>query len=165
MTLFLKNESGIELEPSLQADYEAVVGETLREFGCPFGAEVNLLLVDAKEIRSLNKEHRGIDSVTDVLSFPLIEFESPGDFSGISDGDPGLIDPENGELILGDIVICPERAKEQALEYGHSERRELAFLIAHSMLHLLGFDHETKEEEEEMCGFQEKILNNLGISR
>ena len=165
MTLFLKNESGEDPGPDLSEYFESVVKEVLKEFKCPFEAEVNLTLTDEMGIRELNRDFRGIDRVTDVLSFPMLELSPPGDFSRISKDELCLFNPDNGELLLGDIVICVHRAKEQAEEYGHSLKRELAFLIAHSMLHLLGFDHETEKEEGEMCALQEKILSSLGIGR
>lgn len=109
-------------------------------------AEVSVTVVDDDRIKELNSAHRGIDSPTDVLSFPL------------NDGD------DIGEE-LGDIVISIERADYQAKEYGHSLDRELAFLTVHSTLHLLGYDHMTEEEEKDMFGRQEKILNSMGLSR
>ncbi len=165
MTLSLKNESGKDLDFPLKDDFYALVKRTLEEFSCPFDAEVNLLITTEEKIRELNREFRGTDRVTDVLSFPLLELSPPGDFSTISRDEVYLFNPESFELLLGDIVICEKRAKEQAEEYGHGLRREFAFLIVHSMLHLLGFDHETEKEEGEMCALQEKILSSLGINR
>ena len=110
-------------------------------------------------IRSINKEQRDIDRATDVLSFPMLEFDE----DGISDDEYDM----DGELVmLGDIVISMERAREQANEFGHSFLREVAFLTAHSMLHLLGYDHvDDKEGEEIMCEKQERVLTSLGITR
>ncbi len=116
-------------------------------------AEVSVTLVDDAEIRALNNEHRGIDRVTDVLSFPL------GDENGFE------TNPETGAILLGDIVISLERAAEQAREYGHSLRREVAFLITHSLFHLLGYDHEEKDEEKVMFEKQERVLEILNITR
>ena len=119
-----------------------------------YDAQVSVTLVDNEGIRALNNEHRGIDRATDVLSFPL------GDDEGFD------TDPETGAILLGDIVLSLERAKEQAEEYGHSYRREVAFLLAHSLFHLLGYDHEISEEEEKLhFAKQEKILEKLGITR
>lgn len=119
-----------------------------------YDAQVSVTLVDNEGIRALNNEHRGIDRATDVLSFPL------GDDDGFD------TDPETGAILLGDIVLSLERAKEQAEEYGHSYRREVAFLLAHSLFHLLGYDHEISEEEEKLhFAKQEKILDKLGITR
>ena len=126
----------------------------LEEEGIEDDAELSVTLIDNENIRALNSEHRGIDRATDVLSFPL------GDENGFD------TDPETGAILLGDIVISMERAKEQAEEYGHSFRREFAFLLTHSLFHLLGYDHVNGEEEERiMFGKQEKVLEKLGITR
>ncbi len=117
-------------------------------------AQVSVTLVDNDAIREINNEHRGIDKATDVLSFPL------------GDEDSFDTDPETGAILLGDIVISLERAMEQAKEYGHSYRREVAFLITHSLFHLLGYDHVDSEEDEKlMFGKQDKVLEKLGITR
>ena len=116
-------------------------------------AEVSVTLVDNERIRELNAEHRGIDKETDVLSFPL------GDDEGFE------VDPDTDAILLGDIVISLEKARAQAEEYGHSFRREVAFLVTHSLFHLLGYDHMTPEEEAEMFSKQEKVLQKLGITR
>lgn len=116
--------------------------------------ELSVTFTDNGKIRILNRDYRGIDRPTDVLSFPMYSF-SDGD---VPDGDE--------HVMLGDIVISVEKAREQAAEYGHSLRREIAFLAVHSVLHLLGYDHETSEEDEkEMFDLQEKIMNALGIGR
>ena len=110
--------------------------------------EVNVTVVGDRAIRKLNREHRGIDKATDVLSFPMFEFGTP-----------------EVPTLLGDIVISRDTAYRQAKEYGHSPRREFCFLAAHSALHLLGYDHESETEREEMEAKQEEILNKLGITR
>lgn len=116
-------------------------------------AEVSVTLVDNERIRELNSEHRGIDKETDVLSFPL-------------GGEDGFeVNPDTDAILLGDIVISLEKARSQAEEYGHSFRREVAFLVTHSLFHLLGYDHMTPEEETEMFAKQEKVLEKLGITR
>ncbi|MBO8435045.1 MAG: rRNA maturation RNase YbeY [Tyzzerella sp.] len=117
--------------------------------------EISVSLVDNNEIKDINSRFRNIDSATDVLSFPQLTFEE----DEICDVN------ENDEIILGDIIISVERAMEQAKEYGHSLKREIAFLTAHSMLHLLGYDHMVKEEEEVMFKKQKEILNIAGIPR
>lgn len=133
---------------------EICTAAALEEEGIDDTAEVSVTLVDNEGIRQLNKEHRDIDRETDVLSFPL------GDDDGYE------IDPDNDAIMLGDIVISLEKAAQQAQEYGHSYRREVAFLITHSLFHLLGYDHVNSEEEEkEMFGKQEKVLEKLGITR
>lgn len=143
---------------------EHVVEETLDSENCPYECEVNLLFTDDASIREINREQRNIDRSTDVLSFPMIEFEQPADFDGFDErGD--LFDPESGELLLGDIVISLDHMAAQAEEYGHSRTRELAFLIAHSMLHLLGYDHMEDAERLEMEGKQEAVLKACGYLR
>ncbi len=114
---------------------------------------VSLTFVDDAEIEALNREHRGVDRPTDVLSFSQLE--------GVELASP----PEGEPRLLGDIVVSLERCQDQALEYGHSFERELAFLVAHGMLHLLGFDHQTPEEEAAMMAATEEILGGLGLSR
>ncbi|MBQ0058951.1 MAG: rRNA maturation RNase YbeY, partial [Lachnospiraceae bacterium] len=113
----------------------------------------------------LNREMRGIDKVTDVLSFPMTEYATPADFDSLDQDDIDAFDPENGCLVLGDIVIAATKVQEQAEAYGHSNRREWAFLIAHSMLHLMGYDHMNDEERLVMEEKQERILQNLKIRR
>ncbi|MDE6727578.1 MAG: rRNA maturation RNase YbeY [Oscillospiraceae bacterium] len=127
--------------------------EALEEEEIEDDAEVSVTLVDNARIRELNAEFRNIDRETDVLSFPL------GDDEGYE------VDPDTDAILLGDIVISLERAAAQAEEYGHSFRREVAFLLTHSLFHLLGYDHMTPEEETEMFAKQEKVLNKLGITR
>ncbi len=125
-------------------------------------AEVELIFVGAYEIKTLNAENRNKDSVTDVLSFPELDLAPGQSPVEIATG----ADYWDGKLFLGSIVICDARAFEQAKEFGHSEAREFAFLAAHSLLHLLGWDHErSPEEEKEMFGLQEKILTSAGLTR
>lgn len=112
--------------------------------------EFSIIIVDNKRIHKINKEYRGIDRPTDVISFALEDSEG--------------VELENYR-ILGDIYISIDKVKEQAKEYGHSEKRELAFLTVHGFLHLLGYDHMEKEEEKIMFGKQEEILNGFGITR
>ena len=133
-------------------------GLTFMEF--EENCEISILLVDNQEIHQLNKLHRDIDRPTDVLSFPMFEYNEDGEID-ISECDFG----ENGEILLGDIVISLERAKEQADEFGHSFEREVGFLTAHSLLHLLGYDHMEKDEETEMFELQEEILKICDLPR
>ena len=99
-----------------------------------------------------NKEYRNIDKETDVLSFPAVDYESPSDFTLVRENESSYINPDTGELILGDIILNEDRVRAQAQEYGHTLLREFAFLLTHSMLHLLGYDHMEPEEEKEMFG-------------
>ncbi len=133
--------------------------------GCPYECSVNMLLTDDAAIHSMNKEFRGIDRATDVLSFPMVDYKEPGNFDGLEEHTEEYFEPESGELLLGDIVISVERAKAQAAEYGHSVKREMAFLTAHSMLHLFGYDHMEDAERIEMERMQEEILAKLSIGR
>lgn len=165
MTLDFENEYGELSGLDAEALALEVVAGALDYLDCPYEAQVSLLLVDDEEIHRLNLAHRGIDRPTDVLSFPMTQYEHPGDFS-IFEGDCiGCFEPDSGELMLGDIVLSMDRVFAQAEEYGHSVRREFAFLITHSVLHLVGYDHMVKDEAEEMERLQEEILNQLNISR
>ncbi len=142
-----------------------VADEALTEEGFPYEAEVSLLLTDGEEIREINREMRGIDDETDVLSFPMLEYDEPADFSCLEDDPDEWTDPETGEVMLGDIVISLDRVREQAEAYGHSQKREYAFLIAHSMLHLMGYDHMVPEEAAVMEEHQRRIMDALRIYR
>ena len=140
------------VDNGLYKDYDYlndVIAKTL-ESEKVTGAVFSIIYVSLEEIHKLNKEYRGIDRPTDVISFAL---EDSNDF-----------EIENLR-VLGDIYICIDKMKEQAKEYGHSEKRELSFLTCHGLLHLLGYDHMEKEEEKVMFGKQEKILEELGITR
>lgn len=165
MTINLDYESGEKLE----FDYEELIGRVIDaclDFeGCPYEAEISVLLTDSDEIREINREFREIDAPTDVLSFPVLEFETAGDFSGFEESDPDCFHPETGELLLGDIVISVERAISQAMEYGHSIQREIAFLTAHSMFHLMGYDHMNDEERCIMEEKQNSLLDRMQIFR
>ncbi len=164
MTVTMENESGQEFDFPYRELAEQVVEAVLDMENFPFETEVNVLLVTEEEIRAVNRTQRSQDQVTDVLSFPLIEYPGPGDFSQV-DALENNFNPDTGEAMLGDILLCAQRVKEQAFAYGHSEKREYAFLIAHSMLHLLGYDHMRSEEASVMEGKQEKILQNMQIFR
>ena len=126
----------------------------LAHLGFDRDCELSVTLTDDAHIHEFNREYRGVDRATDVLSFPMYSF---------SDGD---VPPEDGDFTLGDVVISVERAEAQAKEYGHSTRREIAFLTVHSILHLLGWDHETSPEDERaMFAKQDEIMTALGIER
>lgn len=165
MTFYAENETSREFDFDWEAVYRQVALAVLDSEECPYEAEVNLLLTDNNGIHEFNKETRNIDAPTDVLSFPNVEYDVPGNFDVVEEQEADCFEPDSGELILGDIIISVDKVHTQALEYGHSEKREFAFLVAHSMLHLCGYDHMTPEEEQEMINKQEMILNNLGITR
>ena len=140
--------------------FEAAVAASLEAEGCPYEVTVSLLITDDDGIRQINKENRDIDSPTDVLSFPMIEYTRPSDFSKMEEaGD--VFDPESGELMLGDIVLSADRVAAQAEEYGHDIQREFAFLTVHSMLHLCGYDHMNDTDRELMEERQKIIMESL----
>ncbi|MBQ8598445.1 MAG: rRNA maturation RNase YbeY [Lachnospiraceae bacterium] len=159
----------IEIEESIELDVQQIVEDVMSAVldmeGCPYEAQVNLLITDNDGIREFNREHRDVDAPTDVLSFPMISFESEADFSVVEEDEAAYFEPESGELLLGDIIISWDKVKEQADKYGHSRKREFAFLTAHSMLHLCGYDHMEAEEARIMEEKQESVLNKLGITR
>ena len=164
MTLLFENECNIGFAFNGEELAKEVINKAIEMEEFPFEAQVSLTLVDEETIKSINNDTRNIDRVTDVLSFPMLELSVPSDFSNIEEDD-GNFDYETGEALLGDIVICVQKVKAQALEFGHDEKREFAFLIAHSMLHLFGYDHMSEEEEKVMFSRQEEILSSLGITR
>ena len=140
----------------LEAVMEKIALDSLKYEGFQEECEISISIVDNEEIHQINKQFRGIDRPTDVLSFPQLTFEE----GEIMDRN------ENGEVVLGDIIISLERAREQAEEYSHSLKREIAFLTAHSMLHLLGYDHlDEGPQKKQMRAREEAILAELGITR
>lgn len=157
-----------ETERELGIDHEALavqVAEKILDMEeCPYEAQVNLVLADNEEIKRVNTEFRSIEAPTDVLSFPMIPFETPADYVTVEE-DESYFDLDTGELLLGDIMISVDKVFAQAEEYGHSVTREFCFLVAHSMLHLLGYDHMTPEEAAVMEAKQAKALEELGITR
>lgn len=165
MHFYIENETNCKFDFDVESVVEAVVLEVLDREGCPYEAQVNVLLTDNEGIRQFNMEYREIDKETDVLSFPNLDFEEPGFYEIDENDEAGYFDPETGELILGDIIISVDKVKEQALSYGHSEKREFAFLVAHSMLHLAGYDHMETEEAQIMEAKQEDVLKKLNITR
>ena len=148
--IFIKNEQDIiEVTSDLKKLIVNSVAESLKYEEFPDKCEVSVTLVDNEEIHVLNRESRDVDRPTDVLSFPIFDEDDMG-----------------GKTVLGDIVLSLERAEEQAQEFGHSFEREVAFLTVHSMLHLLGYDHEEgKAQESEMFTRQEAILCKMGLAR
>ena len=126
--------------------------------------EMSLSIVSPEEIQSLNKSFRGVDSVTDVLSFPTID-NPERKVLNVSEFAADVINPDTKKLNLGDVIICRERAVEQAKEYGHSLKREMSFLALHGLLHLLGYDHIESADEEQMTRLQKEILTKYHIHR
>ena len=158
-----------EAEVTFDFDYETlakdVISFTMEHEHFPFEAEISLTLTDNEGIWKVNKEFREIDRPTDVLSFPMLEYDVPGDFSQIENQTEYCFNPDTGEILLGDIIISVDKVREQAEEYGHSMQREFAFLIVHSMLHLFGYDHMEEQEAAVMEGKQREILECLNILR
>lgn len=208
VTLNITEDNPEKLDFDMAGTAQAVCEAVLAMEGCPVDTEVSLTYVGDDEIRGMNRDFRGIDRATDVLSFPNLDYRiDEADRTGWADEkvpagadesgavhagvpyryrneegsviepsawsrilrDPELaadcMDPDTGNLFLGDIILNLNRVKEQAEEFGHSRRREFAFLIAHSMLHLCGYDHMTDGESAVMFGKQEQVLESLSITR
>ena len=150
-------------------DYETVIKNVIEAAldyeKCPYEVQVYVLLTDNEEIHQINREHRQIDRPTDVLSFPMLSYATPGDFSFLEEENDDDFNPDTGEAILGDIIISVDKVKEQAESFGHSEEREFAFLIVHSMLHLFGYDHMEPDEAAVMEAKQRQILEEMNITR
>lgn len=164
MTINIEYETEIPLDLPCEKIINEIVLAAMDYEKCPYEAEVSVVLTDNEGIHTLNKQFRNIDRPTDVLSFPMCEYDKPADFDYL-ENEEDCFNPETGELLLGDIVISVEKVKEQAAAYGHSEARELAFLTAHSMLHLFGYDHMEDEERLVMEKKQEEILQTRGYTR
>lgn len=138
---------------------QRAISAALREEKVPGDCEVSVLLTDNEGIHELNRDYRGVDRPTDVLSFPANEL-SPGEF----DADLCERDPETGRVFLGDMAISLEKCEAQAEEFGHSFERELMYLTVHSTLHLLGYDHvDEAEMKRQMRGREDAIMSRLGI--
>ena len=165
MTSYIENETDVTFAFDIQKVADAVIDKVLETENCPYESQINILLTDNEGIKTYNAQFRDIDRETDVLSFPNVDYESPADFSILEEMEADCFDPDSGELVLGDIIISVDKVIEQAENYGHSEKREFAFLVAHSMLHLCGYDHMEEEEAKIMEAKQEKVLLDLGITR
>ena len=165
MSLYMEEEGAVTLPFDTEETAELVIEAALEYEGCPYEAEINLLLTTDEAIREMNQMFRQIDKATDVLSFPMLDYEEPGDFSKMEDHAQDCFNPESGELMLGDIVISKDKVLAQAEAYGHTPRREYAFLIAHSMLHLFGYDHMEEDERLSMEQKQREILEKIQILR
>ena len=164
MTIMIEEETEVDFAFDHRKLAEEVITFALDYEHFPYEAEVNLTLVDNETIQEINREQREIDKPTDVLSFPMISYETAADFSKIEDSDDNF-NPDTGEALLGDIVISVPKVLEQAESYGHSVKREFSFLIVHSVLHLLGYDHMTPGDAVFMENKQKDILNAMNILR
>lgn len=165
MTLNFEEEVTVPFDFEYESLAREVISFTLDHENFPYESEVNLTLTDNDGIHEINKMYRQIDRPTDVLSFPMLSYEAPGDFSKLEDDYDDNFNPDTGEIMLGDIVISVDKVLEQAESYGHTPRREYAFLIVHSMLHLFGYDHMTPEEAVQMEAKQRQILEEMNITR
>ncbi|HCW53482.1 MAG TPA: rRNA maturation RNase YbeY [Clostridium sp.] len=156
----------IEADEELVSLLEKVIEFTLKEEEVEVDCEVSLLFVDNDEIRQINNETRGINSVTDVLSFPMLDYEDKKVFKEVyKNYEFSQSDCDGEELVLGDVVLSLERALEQSKEFNHSFEREASYLVVHSILHLLGYDHMEEEDKVVMRKREEEILNKLNITR
>ena len=164
MTIYIENESDIKLNIPYRKIIEDSINLSLDFEKVTYECEISVTIVDDERIHEINKEFREIDRSTDVLSFPLNEFEKVADWQNF-DEDKASFNYDTGELMLGDIILSAEHIIKQANEYGHTRKRELAFLVIHSILHLLGYDHMTKEDEEKMFSRQRQILDLGGYKR
>ena len=165
MTVNLSEETIPEFGFDHKAFLEDVIERTLDILECPYECMIEVLITDNEGIREINRDQRGIDAPTDVLSFPNADIP-PGDYSVFEEAENEFcFEPDSGELMLGDIVLNADRVVSQAREYGHSVERELAFLTVHSLLHLSGYDHMADDDEKLMFALQDDILNKLCITR
>jgi len=158
MAIYIENISKTRFDFHYRVTVEKAVRLAMNEYGVPESLDINVMIVSPDEIRQINNQTRNIDQVTDVLSFPYFEQETPGVF------DIEKTDWADGD-IFGDIILCGDRVIAQSREYGHSQKRELAFLTVHSMLHLCGYDHIKPEDAAIMEAEQERMMQLLGIAR
>ena len=166
MAINIVNETDYTFGFEYEDIINRVIEGAIEYVDCPFYSVVDVTFVDDEAIRQINKEYRQMDKSTDVLSFPMIDYEEAGNFDFLEDDSyQDCFEPDTGELLLGDIIISVEHMNKQAENYGHSVEREMAFLVAHSMFHLFGYDHMEDDERIEMERMQEDLLNKLGITR
>jgi len=165
--IFIDNrQDKIEVTEELKTIIETVIEHTLKEEKVEVPCEISIIFIDNEEIRGINKQNRNIDRVTDVLSFPMLNYPKGRVFKEAYfnyEFEPSDLD--DGNLVLGDIALSIEKAKEQSIEFGHSFLREAVYLTVHSVLHLLGYDHMEEEEKEIMRKREEEILNKFALIR
>lgn len=165
MTIYFEDEAKISFDFDMEKQLEKLISFVCEHVKCPYEAEVSVTMVDKAAIQNVNATFREIDQPTDVLSFPMTEYDRPAAFEEPAFVNSCSFSPDTGELLLGDIVLCSEVVREQAKEYGHSEIREFSFLVVHSMLHLFGYDHILEKDRMEMEEQQRRIMNMLEIYR
>lgn len=165
--IFVDNrQEKIDVSDSLTSHLEKVIAFVLKEECVKEECEISLVFVDNDEIKNINRETRNIDKVTDVLSFPMLDYEKGKVYKDLYldfKFDSTFFD--DGNLVLGDIVISLERSLEQSVEFNHSFFRETSYLVIHSVLHLLGYDHMEEDEKKIMREREEVILEKLNIPR
>ena len=154
----INEQDKFEFTSKLETLIKDVIAQALKQENFTEDSYVAVTLTDNENIREINNEQRGIDRATDVLSFPVLEFEDGEMLAGVGDY-------FEDKLILGDIVLSLERAEEQRIEFGHSFEREVGYLVCHSVLHLLGYDHENEDEREVMRTKEENTLEVLALTR
>lgn len=153
-------ETAVTGEQELRALIETCAVRVLESEAVPFSAQIDVTIVDAPAIQAINRDYRGKDVVTDVLSFPMYEFRN-----GVPQ-EPLEVDPDTQAVMLGDMILCYTRACEQAETFGHSASRECGYLTTHSVLHLLGYDHERNDADTRLMRQKEESnLTFLGLSR
>ncbi|MBN1054528.1 rRNA maturation RNase YbeY [Clostridium botulinum] len=156
----------MEVSDEFTNHLEKVIEFALKEEGVNISSEISLLFVDNEEIREINNETRNIDRATDVLSFPMLDYPEKKVFKEVyTENDFSEADFDGDDLVLGDVVLSLERALEQSKEYNHSYEREASYLVVHSVLHLLGYDHIEEEDKVKMRKREEEILTALDIRR
>lgn len=164
MTICFENETDGAIGEEMRTLFDTVIAATLDYEQCPYETEISITITDNSGIQRVNKEYRNKDAATDVLSFPLIEFSSPSHFTQLDENELDF-NFDTGELLLGDILLSYEKAEQQAVDYNHSLEREVGFLLVHSMLHLLGYDHMNEEDADIMFKKQDAILEKVGLPR
>lgn len=165
--IFIDNrQNKIEVTEELETVIRDVIEYTLKEEELLMDNEVSVILIDNEEIREINAKQRGIDKVTDVLSFPMLHYPKDKVFKDVFiNHEFDQSDLYDGRLVVGDVALSLEKSKEQSEEFGHSFTRECAYLTVHSILHLLGYDHMEETEKNIMRKREEEILSNFKISR
>lgn len=166
MILLDNRQNKIEISEELENNIKKMIDFTLREEKLIIDYEVSVIFVDNNQIKKLNNQFRGIDRITDVLSFPMLEYEKGKVYKQLyTDHVFSDYDLDDGKLVLGDIALSLEKAMEQSKEFGHSFQREVCYLLIHSVLHLLGYDHIDDEDKVVMRKNEEYILNKFNINR
>lgn len=166
MILIDNRQDKIQVDDKFINEIEALIDYALKEEKVTLDYEVSIIFVDNEEIKRLNSEFRNIDRVTDVLSFPMLDYPEGRLYKDVYPDfqfDDSYLD--EGKLVLGDIALCLERTEEQRIEYGHSFNREACYLLTHSILHLLGYDHMEENQKKVMRSREEEILNKFNLSR